>query len=140
MPLYTITSQTGMIDAARRARLAADITTLHTGMAGVPASWVHVVFHDFPPGHGFTAGRPAPVVALTLVIREGRSPDYKRTMLRALWQLIERATGAARDQIVIGIQEVAASQAMEMGTIMPEVDRGAERPGAAPAEAPSKMI
>ncbi len=140
MPLYTVTSQAGMIDAARRARLAADITTLHTGMAGVPAGWVHVVFHDFPPGHGFTGGRPAPVVALTLVIRDGRSPDYKRTMLRALWQLLERATGAAHDQIVIGIQEVPASQAMEMGVIMPEVDRIGDHPGVTARPSHAKMI
>jgi len=31
------------------------------------------------------------------------------------------ATGAPDDQIVIGIQEVAPSQAMEMGQIMPDV-------------------
>jgi len=35
--------------------------------------------------------------------------------------LLQNATGAADDQIVIGIQEVPPSQAMEMGQIMRDV-------------------
>jgi hypothetical protein len=42
-------------------------------------------------------------------------------LLARLWPLLQNATGAANDQIVIGIQEVPPSQAMEMGQIMPEV-------------------
>jgi hypothetical protein len=42
-------------------------------------------------------------------------------MLAALWQLLQDASGAADDQIVIGIQEVPPSQAMEMGQTMPDV-------------------
>jgi phenylpyruvate tautomerase PptA (4-oxalocrotonate tautomerase family) len=56
-----------------------------------------------------------------LLIRTGRSSEYKRSLLAQLWQLLQNATGAANDQIVIGIQEVPPSQAMEMGQIMPEV-------------------
>jgi hypothetical protein len=35
--------------------------------------------------------------------------------------LLQTATGAPDDQIVIGIQEVPPSQAMEMAQIMPDV-------------------
>jgi hypothetical protein len=35
--------------------------------------------------------------------------------------MFQTATGAPDDQIVIGIQEVSPSQAMEMGQIMPDV-------------------
>jgi hypothetical protein len=41
-----------------------------------------------------------------------------------LWKLLQTAKHAPDDQIVIGIQEVPSSQAMEMGQIMPEVDGG----------------
>ena len=58
---------------------------------------------------------------LTLLIRTGRSPEYKRKLLQRLWTLFQTATGAPDDQIVIGIQEVAPSQAMEMAQIMPDV-------------------
>jgi phenylpyruvate tautomerase PptA (4-oxalocrotonate tautomerase family) len=60
-------------------------------------------------------------VALTLLVRIGRSPEYKRGLLKHLWELLQDATGAPDDQIVLGIQEVPPDQAMEMGQIMPDV-------------------
>jgi len=79
------------------------------------------VFPDNAPGSGFSAGEVSATVSLTLLIRTGRSPDYKRGMLTRLWELPQAATGAPEEQIVIGIQEVPASQALEMEKIMPDV-------------------
>jgi phenylpyruvate tautomerase PptA (4-oxalocrotonate tautomerase family) len=121
MPLYSLTTQAGVLSSEAKASLAAELTALHSEYAGVPKNWVHVVFYEYPPGSGFTAGEPAPTAALTLLIRTGRSSEYKRELLTRLWKLLQAATGAPDDQIVIGIQEVAASQAMEMNQIMPEV-------------------
>jgi phenylpyruvate tautomerase PptA (4-oxalocrotonate tautomerase family) len=121
MPLYTVTVQAGVLSAEAKAKLAGNITTFHSEYSGVPKNWVHVVFHDYAPGSGFTAGEVAPTAALTVIIRTGRSPDYKRGMLKRLWELLQDATGAPDDQIVLGIQEVPPSQAMEMGKIMPDV-------------------
>jgi phenylpyruvate tautomerase PptA (4-oxalocrotonate tautomerase family) len=70
------------------------------------------------------SGEPAATVALTLLIRAGRSDEYKRGLLTRLWKLLQTATRAPDDQIVIGIQEVPASQAMEMGQIMPDIAKG----------------
>ncbi len=101
--------------------LAGELTAFHAEYAGVPKNWVHIVFQDYALGSGFTAGEVAATVGLMPLIRTGRSLDYKRGMLRRLWELLRAATEAPDDQIVIGIQEVPASQAMEMGKIMPEV-------------------
>jgi phenylpyruvate tautomerase PptA (4-oxalocrotonate tautomerase family) len=121
MPLYTVTTQTGVLSAEAKSTLAGELTAFHSEHAGVPKNWVHVVFQDYAPGSGFTAGEPAATAALTLLIRTGRSPEYKRGLLKRLWELLQDATGAPDDQIVLGIQEVPPSQAMEMGRIMPEV-------------------
>ena len=121
MPLYTIATHAGVLSADDKGALAAKLTETHCQISGVPENWVHIVFHDYPAGSGYTAGKPAPMVALTLVIRTGRSPEYKRGLLQRLWQLLQSATSAPDDQIVIGIQEVPSSQAMEMGQIMPDV-------------------
>ena len=121
MPLYTITTQAGVLGDKGKAALAAQLTETHCRFSGVPENWVHIVFHESPAGNGFTAGKPAATVGLTLLIRTGRSPEYKRELLANLWRLLQDATGAPDDQIVIGIQEVPASQAMEMGKIMPDV-------------------
>lgn len=121
MPLYTVTTQSGILSDEAKARLADRLTTLHTERSGVPRNWVHVVFHDYAAGSGFIAGAPAATAALTVMIRTGRSPEYKQDLLKSLLQLLQEATAAADDQIVIGIQELPASQAMEMGKIMPYV-------------------
>jgi phenylpyruvate tautomerase PptA (4-oxalocrotonate tautomerase family) len=121
MPLYTVTTQAGVLSSAAKAKLAGDLTAFHSEYAGVPRNWVHLVFQDYASGNSFTAGEPAATAALTLLIRTGRSPEYKREMLKRLWKLLQDATGAPDDQIVLGIQEVPPSQAMEMGKIMPDV-------------------
>ena len=121
MPLYTITTQAGVLNDPARAALADKLTAFHAEYAGVPKNWVHIVFHDYPSGSGFTAGKPSPTASLTLLIRPGRSADYKREMLEQLWSLMQAATGASDEEIVLGIQEVPSSQAMEMGRIMPDV-------------------
>jgi phenylpyruvate tautomerase PptA (4-oxalocrotonate tautomerase family) len=121
MPLYTVITQTGVLNDASKARLADELTTLHSDYAGVPRTWVKIVFQDYAPGSGFTAGKVSATAALTLLIRSGRSPEYKRGLLKRLWELFQGATGAPDDHIVIGIQEVPPSQAMELGRIMPDV-------------------
>jgi phenylpyruvate tautomerase PptA (4-oxalocrotonate tautomerase family) len=121
VPLYTIATETGMLSPDAKAALAAKVTETHCQFSGVPENWVHVVFHDYPGGSGFTAGKPAAVVSLTFVVRTGRSPEYKRRLLQRLWELLQAETGAPDDQIVVGMQEVPATQAMEMGQIMPDV-------------------
>jgi phenylpyruvate tautomerase PptA (4-oxalocrotonate tautomerase family) len=121
MPLYTVTTQIGVLSAEAKAKLAAEVTTLHSEYSGVPKNWVHIVFQDYPSGSGFTAGLSSATAALLLLIRSGRSAEYKSGLVMRLWELLQSATGAADDQIVIGIHEVPPSQAMEMGKIMPEL-------------------
>jgi phenylpyruvate tautomerase PptA (4-oxalocrotonate tautomerase family) len=121
MPLYTVTTQAGVLGNEAKAKLADQLTSFHSEKAGVPKNWVHVVFQDYAVGSGLTAGLPAATVSLTVIIRNGRSAEYKRDFLKHLWDLLETATGAADDQIVIGIQELPASNAMELGKVMPDV-------------------
>lgn len=121
MPLYTVTTQAGLLSSEAKATLSGEISALHSEYSGVPKNWVHIVFQDYASGNGFTAGETAATAALTLLIRTGRSPEYKRGLLKRLWELLQDATGAPDDQIVLGIQEVPPSQAMEMGQIMPDV-------------------
>lgn len=121
MPLYTLVTQKGTLDDHAKSRLAKQLTSFHSEYAGVPQNWVHIVFQDYEPSDGFTAGEVASTAALTLLIRTGRSTEYKRKLLTELWAMFQAATAAPDEQIVIGIQEVSPSQAMEMGKVMPDV-------------------
>jgi phenylpyruvate tautomerase PptA (4-oxalocrotonate tautomerase family) len=121
MPLYTVSTQTGVLTDETRAALAESLTAFHCDYSGVARSWVHVIFQEYSPGRGYSAGSAAPAAALTLLIRTGRSVEYKRGLMKRLWEFLQSATRAPDDQIVIGIQEGPPSQAMEMGQLMPEV-------------------
>ncbi|KQV71734.1 hypothetical protein ASC90_27535 [Rhizobium sp. Root1220] len=110
-----------MLDQNAKVELAEKLTALHCEYAGVPANWVHIIFQDYRTGDGFIAGKPAATTSLTLLIRTGRTADYKRGLLTRLWALVQSATGASDEEIVLGIHEVPPSQAMEMGKLMPNV-------------------
>jgi phenylpyruvate tautomerase PptA (4-oxalocrotonate tautomerase family) len=122
MPLYTVSTQSGALTGEAKAALAEELTAFHCAYSGVPRTWVHVIFQEYSPGNGYTAGKAAAAAALTLLIRTGRSVEYKRGLIQRLWELVQGATRAPDDQIVIGIHEVPPSQAMEMGQLMPEVE------------------
>jgi phenylpyruvate tautomerase PptA (4-oxalocrotonate tautomerase family) len=122
MPLYTVTTQSGVLTGEAKAALAEDLTAFHCAYSGVPRNWVHVIFQEYEADSGYTAGTAAAATALTLLIRTGRSVEYKRQLIKRLWELLQGATRAPGDQIVIGIHEVPPSQAMEMGQLMPEVE------------------
>jgi len=122
MPLYTVSTQSGVLTGEAKAALADELTAFHCAYSGVAQTWVHVIFQEYAPGNGYTAGQPAATAALTLLIRTGRSVEYKRGLIKRLWEILQGATRAPDDQIVIGVQEVPPSQAMEMGQIMPEVE------------------
>lgn len=121
MPLYTVSTQSGVLTDQNKLALAEELTAFHCTYAGVPRPWVHVIFQEYAAGNGFSAGKAAAAVALTLLIRTGRSVEYKRGLIKRLWEILQNATRAPDDQIVIGITEVPPSQAMEMGQVMPEL-------------------
>src|SRR5271170_6301027 len=102
MPLYTLITQAGALSSDAKAKLAMELTTLHSEFAGVPRNWVHVVFQDYAPGCGFTAGEPSATASLTLLMRAGWAPEYKRELIQRLWKLFQAETGAPDGQIVIG--------------------------------------
>lgn len=124
MPLYTISTQDGALSPEEKSALAAEITDFHCEVTGLDRAYVKVIFATFAPGEGFVGGEAAAAVILTVLIRAGRPSDYKRNMLLKLWTMLQRATMATDAQMLVAIQEAPASNAMEMGQIMPDLDGG----------------
>jgi phenylpyruvate tautomerase PptA (4-oxalocrotonate tautomerase family) len=121
MPLYTISTQEGVLTGDAKKRLAVEITEYHCKLTGLTKPFVKIIFDTFRAGDGFVGGEVNPAVVLTVLIRIGRTADYKMEMARKLWAMVQEATGAQDTQILLAIQEAPASQAMEMGKIMPDL-------------------
>jgi hypothetical protein len=54
-------------------------------------------------------------------LRNGHGVAEKADMLRQLWSMFQNLTGIGTDQLALSLQEIPASNAMEMGQIMQSV-------------------
>jgi phenylpyruvate tautomerase PptA (4-oxalocrotonate tautomerase family) len=122
MPLYTAITEDGFVSDEKKAKIAKEITRIHTTIMKVPASFVRVVFLSYPKGSGYTAGEEATTAALNCVLRSGHTDAEKTEMLKQLWSMFQDSTGIPTDQLALSLQETPSSNAMEMGQIMPSVD------------------
>jgi phenylpyruvate tautomerase PptA (4-oxalocrotonate tautomerase family) len=121
MPLYTAVTEDGFVSDETKAKIAREITRIHTTIMKVPENFVRVVFLSYPKGSGFAAGKAAPSAALNCVLRSGHTDEDKTMMLKQLWSMLQSLTGVATDQLAISLQEIPSSNAMEMGQVMPAV-------------------
>jgi phenylpyruvate tautomerase PptA (4-oxalocrotonate tautomerase family) len=60
MPLYTAITEEGTVSVETKAKIAEEITRIHTTVMKVPKNFVRVVFLSYPKGSGFTGGQAAP--------------------------------------------------------------------------------
>ena len=121
MPLYTVITQEGTVSSQTKAKIAEEITRIHTSVMKVPKNFVRVVFLSYPKGSGFTGGSEAPTAALNCVLRSGHAPEEKTDMLTQLWAMFQGLTGIATDELALSLQEIPSSNAMEMGQVMQAV-------------------
>jgi phenylpyruvate tautomerase PptA (4-oxalocrotonate tautomerase family) len=118
MPLYTAITEEGSVSVETMAKIAEEITRIHTTVMKVPKNFVRVVFLSYPQGSGFTGGERSATTALNCVLRSGHTIEEKTDMLQQLWTMFQGQTGIATDQLALSLQEIPSSNAMEMGQIM----------------------
>jgi phenylpyruvate tautomerase PptA (4-oxalocrotonate tautomerase family) len=121
MPLYTAITEDKFVSDDTKAKIAKEITRIHTTVMKVPKNFVRVVFLSYPKGSGYTAGEEAPTAALNCVLRNGHTDAEKTEMLKQLWSMFQDLTRIPTDQLAISLQEIPSSNAMEMGRIMQAV-------------------
>jgi phenylpyruvate tautomerase PptA (4-oxalocrotonate tautomerase family) len=121
MPLYTAITEDGSVSDGVKAKIANEITRIHSTVMKVPKDFVRIVFLSYAKGSGFSAGRKAPTAALNCILRSGHTAEEKTDLLKQLWAMFQDLTGFATNQVAISIQEIPPSNAMEMGQIMPAV-------------------
>jgi phenylpyruvate tautomerase PptA (4-oxalocrotonate tautomerase family) len=121
MPFYTAITHEGTLSAETKAKIAEEITRIHSTVMKVPKNYVRVVFLSYPKGSGFTGGEQAPTASLNCVLRSGHTLEEKADMLQQLWAMFQGLTGIATDQLALSLQEIPSSNAMEMGQIMQAV-------------------
>lgn len=85
MPLYTVITQDNTIPDKTKAKLAEEITRIHTSIMKVPKSFVRVIFLSYPEASRYTGGEEAQTAALNCVLRSGHTrPGKDRHVTAAL--------------------------------------------------------
>jgi phenylpyruvate tautomerase PptA (4-oxalocrotonate tautomerase family) len=85
MPLYTAITEEGSRSEEVKAKIAKEITRIHSGVMKVPEHFVRVVFLSYPKGAGYTAGNRASTGALNCILRSGHAVDEKTEMFKQWW-------------------------------------------------------
>jgi phenylpyruvate tautomerase PptA (4-oxalocrotonate tautomerase family) len=84
MPIYQCSAPAGLLTEAMRAELAAAITDAHVEATGAPRVFVHVFFHEIPPGVAYSGGElDTKIAGITGSIREGRTLAVKQQLIKA---------------------------------------------------------
>jgi phenylpyruvate tautomerase PptA (4-oxalocrotonate tautomerase family) len=115
IPLYTLILQDGTVSIETKAKIAEEITRIHTTVMKVSKNFVRVVFLLYPRGAGVTGGEQAPTASLNCVLAKRHTLEEKAGMLEQLWTMFQSLTGIATDQLALSLQEIPSSNAMEMG-------------------------
>jgi phenylpyruvate tautomerase PptA (4-oxalocrotonate tautomerase family) len=121
MPFYTAITEEGFVSDEKKARIAKEITRIHTTVMRVPKNFVRVIFLSYPKGSGYAAGEQASTAVLSCVLRSGHTDQDKTDMLKQLWSMFQDLTGVPTAQLALSLQEIPSSNAMEMGQIMQAV-------------------
>jgi len=124
MPIYQCISPEGLLDDAARRELAGEITRIHCDATGIPRLFVNVMFTDVPAGRYFVAGNPSAHSILSGAIRLGRDVATRQRILADLSATWTRLTGQPEEELLISLWENRAENAMEGGSIFPEIGQG----------------
>src|SRR5580698_10627939 len=57
MPLYTITTEEGLLSTKQKDEAAAGIVRIHTEVMNVPADFVHLIYFSYPKCNSYVAGK-----------------------------------------------------------------------------------
>ena len=120
MPVYQCYCPKGFLSPAVKAKIADEITTIHTKATGAPELYVNVLFHELPKGDCFVARKPATHSYLFGNVRRGRDLETRQAMLAEFSQMWTRVTGQPESEFLVALAEADAANAMEAGLILPE--------------------
>lgn len=120
MPIYECYSPKGLLTKSAKAKIADEITTIHTNATGAPEFFVNVLFHEILEGDCFVARKPSSRSYLFGNIRHGRDLETRQEMLREFSRMWTRVTGQSEAEFLVGLAEADPANVMEAGLILPE--------------------
>jgi phenylpyruvate tautomerase PptA (4-oxalocrotonate tautomerase family) len=120
MPWLELTIPEGAFTKAQKTSVAVDMTKIYCEETDVPARWVHIYFREYAKDSKYTGGEPSnSKVCIFCNLRAGRSITDRQRILRRFSAAISKGFDRPEGELMLGINEMDSSTAMEFGLILP---------------------
>jgi phenylpyruvate tautomerase PptA (4-oxalocrotonate tautomerase family) len=122
MPTYTVISVEGCLDATKRAKIASEITRIHSKTTGAPTYFAQVIFTEIAPDCYFVGGGPLKghQVFVNGQIRAGRSAESKDSLIAQITAAVAEASNLSKRNVWVYITDLVPRQMVEFGHVLPE--------------------
>jgi phenylpyruvate tautomerase PptA (4-oxalocrotonate tautomerase family) len=122
MPTYSVISVEGCLDAAKRAKIASEITRIHSKTTGAPTYFAQVIFTTVAPDCYFVGGNPlrGHQVFVNGQIRAGRSAESKDQLIAQITAAVAKASNLGKRNVWVYVTDLVPRQMVEFGHVLPE--------------------
>src|SRR5262249_57956336 len=122
MPTYTVTCVEGTLDAPKRARIASEITRIHSETTGAPAYFAQVIVTQVAPDCYFVGGIPLKghQVFVNGQIRAGRSAEVKDALIAQITAAVAEASKLPKRNVWVYITHLLPRPMVEFRPLLPE--------------------
>jgi phenylpyruvate tautomerase PptA (4-oxalocrotonate tautomerase family) len=122
MPTYHCTAPAGLLDAAKKSAIAAEITRIHNAVTGAASFFAQVIYTDVVKGNHFMGGAPlaSDQIFVHGFIRAGRSVPDRQRLVTEMVAAIAKLSGLPKELVWVYVTEIPARQMAEYGHILPE--------------------
>ncbi len=118
MPTYVVTTRHGQLDGARRAAIARAISRAHEAATGAPTYFAQVVFAE--AAHRYIGGAPSDAqIMVRGDIRAGRTIAQRTGLVAAIARDVAALAGAAAADVWVYLNELAPTDMVEFGHVLP---------------------
>ncbi len=122
MPTYRCTVLENRLSAEQKARIASEVTRIHTDVTGAAGFFAQVIFEEVKPGNYFMGGAPLghDQIFLFGVVRAGRASVDKTRMIKLMAASLCEASGVPMSGVWVYVGELPPRQMIEYGHVLPE--------------------
>lgn len=121
MPTYVCSLAEGSVTPRQKAAVAEALSRIHSEETGAPAYFVQVVIEEKPPGNRFLGGSPASgQIWIRGDIRAGRTETQRNAMMRRMMDAVGHITGVDNQNIWVYLCNLAATDMIEYGHVLPK--------------------
>ncbi len=127
MPTYVVSSRAGHLGDERKASIARAIARRHGEATGAPSYLVQVVHEEKAPGDRTIGGRPADRhIWIRGDVRAGRSASQRQQLMLTIMRDVARIADIAETDVWIYLCNLAPTDMIEFGHVLPEPGGEAE--------------